>query len=395
MTGEKYMDVVISVFGTYGDIIPSLAVAKQLRSLDKKVLFLSNSYYKQLIESQGIDFESVGTLEEYHTGMGSGGFGHHKKGNKRLLISTVGPSIKRQFDIVSSLQSSFPNMQVLVPGATNGAFMAAEKYELSVIRLLFSPLYVSQYLERVGWLNIYRRYGFEMRFLNAARAKVGLPVVQRFSELLAREKTAIGLYPDWFVGSSGMRHPAVVPVGFSLFQVPAFKGVARFEKFAGQYGPPIIFTPGTVIANPKKFFEEALKICEKLGLPGVFLGQHTGEFIGKVPDWICCLENMDMCSALRRSRMIVHHGGIGTMAQAMHAGVPQLIVPRVNDQYYNASRALALGSAGVISALHFEAGRAVAVIRNLMNNDKAIGMRQDLSSEMQRQQGCLEAARLI
>ncbi len=359
------------------------------------MLFLSNSYYKQLIESQGIDFESVGTLEEYQEGMVAGGFGHHKRGNKHLLINTVRPSIKRQFDIVSSLRSSFPDMKVMVPGSTNGAFMAAEKYGTSIIKILFSPLYVSQYLEKISWFHIYGRYGFELRFLNTVRQEVGLPVVQSFSELLVREKIAIGLYPDWFIGSSGMQHPAVLPVGFSLFQVSIAENTVRFKEFIDRHGPPIIFTPGTVITNPKGFFEEALRICEKLGLPGVFLGHHTDKFRGKTPDWICCLDSIDMAIVLPCSRMIIHHGGIGTMVQAMRAGIPQLIVPRVNDQYYNASRAMAFGSAGVVPASQFKANRVVTIIRNLINNDKLVGMRAELASEVQQQRGCLEAARLI
>src|SRR5690606_15703398 len=113
------------------------------------------------------------------------------------------------------------------------------------------------------------------------------------------------------------------------------------------------------------------------------------------PDWICCLDSIDMAIVLPCSRMIIHHGGIGTMVQAMRAGIPQLIVPRVNDQYYNASRAMAFGSAGVVPASQFKANRVVTIIRNLINNDKLVGMRAELASEVQQQRGCLEAARLI
>jgi UDP:flavonoid glycosyltransferase YjiC (YdhE family) len=48
-------------------------------------------------------------------------------------------------------------------------------------------------------------------------------------------------------------------------------------------------------------------------------------------------------SLFPRARAVVHHGGIGTMAQAMHAGVPTLIVPAAHDQFDNAARAQRLG----------------------------------------------------
>ena len=42
---------------------------------------------------------------------------------------------------------------------------------------------------------------------------------------------------------------------------------------------------------------------------------------------------------------IVHHGGAGTMAAALHAGKPMLVLPRAVDQYFWASRTLLLGIA--------------------------------------------------
>ncbi len=52
-------------------------------------------------------------------------------------------------------------------------------------------------------------------------------------------------------------------------------------------------------------------------------------------------------SCLRESRIsaFVHHGGIGTMSQALRAGVPQLIRPMAHDQFDNANRAVRLGVA--------------------------------------------------
>ena len=40
---------------------------------------------------------------------------------------------------------------------------------------------------------------------------------------------------------------------------------------------------------------------------------------------------------------MVHHGGIGTMAQGLAAGIPQLVMPMAHDQHDNADRARRLG----------------------------------------------------
>jgi rhamnosyltransferase subunit B len=387
------MDIVFSVFGTYGDLIPSIAVAKQLQNSGKKVLFLSNSYYSDLVKSEGIEFESVGTVEEYQQGMHASGFGQTEKGNKILLKKTVVPSIKRQFEIVKSLSKKSSNLKVVTPGATNGAFMAAENLGLDIVKILFSPLYTSQYLAKPKLFSLNSRYGFEMRTLNNARNDVGLKKLTCFTQTLEVERCAIGLYPDWFVGSSGLLHPAVQPTSFTLFQPKAITEQEKFDAFVQAFGPPIIFTAGTVVEPPKDFFNESQLICEKLGRPGVFIGVNTNSHT--LPEYICSVNKLDMHKALPQSRLIVHHGGIGTMTQAMKAGIPQIIVPRVNDQFYNASRATAFGSAGIIVHKYYKADHVINVIRNLLYTEKLQSMRKELAAEMQTQQGCTQAANII
>ena len=44
-----------------------------------------------------------------------------------------------------------------------------------------------------------------------------------------------------------------------------------------------------------------------------------------------------------RLAAIVHHGGAGTTTAAARAGVPQLVVPHLVDQYYWAERVAGLG----------------------------------------------------
>ena len=46
---------------------------------------------------------------------------------------------------------------------------------------------------------------------------------------------------------------------------------------------------------------------------------------------------------LPHAAALVHHGGIGTTAEALRAGTPQLVVPLAHDQFDNAARVAALG----------------------------------------------------
>jgi len=61
---------------------------------------------------------------------------------------------------------------------------------------------------------------------------------------------------------------------------------------------------------------------------------------------------------LSRTALIVHHGGIGTLAQAVKAGIPQLVVPNAHDQFDNAWRIVQRGLGRSISQGRYRAARA-------------------------------------
>jgi len=46
-----------------------------------------------------------------------------------------------------------------------------------------------------------------------------------------------------------------------------------------------------------------------------------------------------------RTAVVVHHGGSGTTAQALRAGVPQVLLPLILDQFHHAHRRYLAGSA--------------------------------------------------
>ena len=79
----------------------------------------------------------------------------------------------------------------------------------------------------------------------------------------------------------------------------------------------------------------------------------------------------------------MHHGGIGTTAEALRAGVPQVIVALAYDQFDNAARVEALGAGALVGG-----GAAGARPRAL-----AAALRRLLADDAVRA-GCAQAARL-
>ena len=76
-----------------------------------------------------------------------------------------------------------------------------------------------------------------------------------------------------------------------------------------------------------------------------------------------------------RARVIVHHGGMGSTGQALRAGVPQLVVPHMGDQYDNGYRVAALGVGAVLEARRFTAARAATAIAAIMGESHVTAAR--------------------
>jgi UDP:flavonoid glycosyltransferase YjiC (YdhE family) len=75
---------------------------------------------------------------------------------------------------------------------------------------------------------------------------------------------------------------------------------------------------------------------------------------------------------LPRVAALVHHGGVGTAAQGMAAGVPQLVMPLSHDQYDNGARLRRLGVGRTLLPTRFRGPRLAVELRGLLDSPATI-----------------------
>jgi predicted glycosyltransferase len=91
--------------------------------------------------------------------------------------------------------------------------------------------------------------------------------------------------------------------------------------------------------------------------------------------------------ALRRTRIVVHHGGMGTTLSALKAGVPQLIIPlnrTTSCQEYHALNLIERGVACSLSRDALSAATLSQTLQSLLSPDiqsRAIELARELESE--------------
>jgi UDP:flavonoid glycosyltransferase YjiC (YdhE family) len=165
--------------------------------------------------------------------------------------------------------------------------------------------------------------------------------------------------PDW---------PAnTVQTGFVFYDADNNCANLQLEAFLREGPAPLTFTLGSAaVMDPGRFFEESAAAARLLGRRALLL-------IGKNPPPANLSENMltvdyaPYSQVFPRSACVVHQGGVGTTAQALRAGVPQLVMPYAFDQPDNAARVARLGVGNSVSRRRYRADRIARKLSKLLS----------------------------
>jgi UDP:flavonoid glycosyltransferase YjiC (YdhE family) len=106
---------------------------------------------------------------------------------------------------------------------------------------------------------------------------------------------------------------------------------------------------GTGVSHAHKFFKIAVETAESLCSPAILVSHDRAPIPESLPADVHWIAHAPFERLLPQCAAIVHHGGIGTCARALQAGIPQLIVPLAYDQFDNAARLARMGVARVAS----------------------------------------------
>jgi UDP:flavonoid glycosyltransferase YjiC (YdhE family) len=132
-----------------------------------------------------------------------------------------------------------------------------------------------------------------------------------------------------------------------------------------------VFTPGTSFQHGEDFFKVSVEACQMLNKRGLLLTTHKGQIPKNLPNAVCHVEYVPFGPLLPYTAAVVHHGGVGTLAQALKAGIPQLIRPVAQDQPDSAARLEQLGVAARLCLRHYT-GKNVAEKLNYLLTSNSV-----------------------
>jgi UDP:flavonoid glycosyltransferase YjiC (YdhE family) len=160
----------------------------------------------------------------------------------------------------------------------------------------------------------------------------------------------------------------------------------------------LIFTLGTsAVHDATQFMQQALAAVRALYARAIFVldverqrawSQHAS------PD-VMITGYLPYSLLFPHAQTIVHHGGIGTSAQALRAGRPQLVVPHLVDQPDNAHRMARLGVALALDLERFHSTNIVAALQQLERDPTYAERATAIAERVRREDGAQAAAQFI
>jgi UDP:flavonoid glycosyltransferase YjiC (YdhE family) len=193
----------------------------------------------------------------------------------------------------------------------------------------------------------------------------GEPLLHAFSP------TILPPPPDW--------GPHVTTTGTWFLDRPsAWTPPTDLAAFVGAGDPPVVVGMGSMTTrDPRALTRLVLDALRRAGRRGVLLAGWSG--LGGVerdlPHDAFASRDLPHDWLLPRAAAVVHHGGSGTTAAALRAGVPTVVVPHFGDQPLWGDRVHALGAGPApVPRSDLTADRLAAAIRAAVD-DPLIGAR--------------------
>ncbi len=384
------MHVLLNPFGSAGDVHPFVGLGLRLRQRGHRVVFLVNAYFRPLIESHGFEAVDLGTAEQMQEAMNHPDLWHPTRA-LRVVTEGILLAVPMVFNAIA--ERFQPGATVVVTSSLGfGARIAEEKlgvptatihlqpsvlrsvHEMPVLPGLERPEHLPRFVKRLMYWAMDRLIIDRLLApgLNAFRARLGLPPVQRlFDEWGRSNSLQIGLFPEWFATPQPDWPRSFLQTGFPLYDEADVSPMpAEVAAFLENGTPPIVFTPGSAMTQGRDFFEVSVDVCRRLGRRALFLTRFADQIPHPLPPEILHASYVPFSRVFPRAAAVVHHGGIGTTAQALAAGVPQLIRPLAHDQFDNAARLRRLGVARSLRPRHYDSRRASNVLSELVESPK-------------------------
>jgi len=363
------MHILIVCAGSAGDVHPFIAIARALQQRGHAVELMTAAYFRARVERAGIAFISAAGPDTFEQILRDAELWHPRRA-----------AAMRWRYVAASLPGTYAQIRRHVrPGETVlvastlafAARLVQERNGVPMATVHLSPACLFSATDPPAWpglswlgglpawvvralIALVERLALDpvvLPALNGFRRDIGLaPVRSVMRRWLHSPQRVICAFPHWYAAAQSDWPPHTVATGFALLAAAEGEVMpAALAAFLAAGPPPIAFTPGSAMAHGRAFWQRALAACEAMGMRAILVTPFADQLPPSLPPFALHAAWVPFDLLAPRVAVFVHHGGIGTCAQVLAAGRPQLVTPFAHDQFDNAARLTRLGVAASVA----------------------------------------------
>jgi UDP:flavonoid glycosyltransferase YjiC (YdhE family) len=382
------MRALLVTVGSSGDVHPFVGLGRTLAARGHDVSVVTNNHFQSLIRSAGLNFIDSSSDLDFQSLLDDKRLWDPYQGPRFVLKHAVAPVVRPIYEVI---RDHYVPCETVVAGSSLafGARVAQDHLGVPTATVHLAPSIFRS--DRAGvklpgtfmpdWLPApLKRLQYRLAdvildsvlgpSVNQLRAELGLPRVRRLMhEWWNSPQLVIAAFPEWFAPRQPDWPKQTVLSGFPLYDEADVVEPSPEVRAFVEHGPgPIAFTPGSANVHGREFFEAAIDATARLGRRAILLTRFPQQLPTSLPEHVRHFEFVPFGWLLPRIGAAVHHGGVGSTAQGLAAGRPQLLMPLGFDQFDNAARVKKMGVGDWLLPRQFTGARVAERLGRLLES---------------------------
>jgi UDP:flavonoid glycosyltransferase YjiC (YdhE family) len=376
-----HMHALLVTAGSAGNTLPFIGLGAALRARGHDVTLIASGAGTDAAGREGLEFVELDDPEVLAAASNS----DTANVRGRKFLRSLGPHavrhLRRVYQLIAERHLSGETVVVSQPWLF-GSRIAQEKLGVPLATVYLQPVLFGSVHDRPGRSRWVPRLAVRLMnrvveravdwglasAISSFREELGLregcrPVLQwwRSPELV------IGFFPAWFSAPQPDWPPQTVLSGFPLFDAPG-NTPTELETFLAAGEPPLVFSQAWLVEDASSYFASSVEIAQRLGRRAVLLTAHPHQLPSALPAGVRYFGFVPLSALLPRAAAVIHHGGMGTLGQALAAGLPQVTVPVALDQFDNSRRLHRLGVSVNLHSAEYRPERVSRLVRALLES---------------------------
>lgn len=358
------MNITILTYGSRGDVQPFLALGVGLQKAGHAVTLAAPHRFADFIEQRGISCAPLAgdpdELSRLFNNAGNHYFQMIQSMQKHVLH--IAP------EVVKSARQALQKADLVIHSFafTTGGHSFAREFNIPDVSVQMFPIFaptrsfaaIGMPETKLGWVNWLGHWISTKVFWHAGNAgyyrlrrsgphdfpaRLSWPFTPTKNRLITPLIFACSRYvlsnPD------NWDKPHIHLPGYFFLDDPEYVPPDELSRFLEAGEPPFCITFGSMVnRDAERISQESLKAIKYTHKRAIVLTGWGDWRQGAQQDDVLFLESAPHDWLFPRCRMVIHHGGAGTTAAVLRAGVPSIVVPHTADQSFWGNRVTSIGA---------------------------------------------------